>query len=235
MKIVTLVLMLVWCCFGQKQNGVQTGISDQSALNRIDPSSVYASRPGSPSTGQVWTMTDKQCDGTGSGPAACRWNGSSWDSIGSGGGTQTNIFGSGTTVQRYVQCAYGTVNSTAVAALGAVTAGEITIQTSVAGTVRFDQVLVSETTQFTGTAWTALTVSMGRTGSTLNAELTGVNVPLMQSSGDSNFWSTRPTPPVVAAANGPYTLVLNFISTGGNLSAATAGVLTWEVCGYASR
>jgi hypothetical protein len=106
---------------------------------------------------------------------------------------------------------------------------EVTIQTGISGNVRWDQVAVSETAQFAGT--TGLTVSMGRPG-TNNYEMTGTRVPLMVSSGDANFWTARPMPPQIT---GTYAIVLSFSVTSGNVNAATAGSLTWEVCGYAAR
>jgi len=54
----------------------------------------------------------------------------------------------------------------------------------------------------------------------------------MVSSGDVNFWTSRPIPPQLTST---YSLVLNFAVTAGNVNAATAGSLTWEVCGYAAR
>ena len=89
---------------------------------------------------------------------------------------------------------------------------------------------VSETTAFTGT-FTGLTVSMGRPG-TNNYEMTGALVPLMAASGDGNFWTAWPIPPQLTST---YSIVLNFTATGANVNTATAGVLTWEVCGYAAR
>jgi hypothetical protein len=106
---------------------------------------------------------------------------------------------------------------------------EITIQTGISGNARWDQIMVSETTQFAGA--TGLTVSMGRPG-TNNMEMTGAQVPLMVSSGDANYWTARPIPPQLT---GTYAIVLNFAVTSGNVNAATAGALTWEVCGYAAR
>jgi hypothetical protein len=107
---------------------------------------------------------------------------------------------------------------------------EITIASGVAGTYRWDQVLLSETTQFTGT--TGLTASIGRAGTTTNAEMTGTQFPLMVSSGDTNYWSARPVPPQLTST---YNVVVNFTVTSGNVNAATAGQLTWELCGYAAR
>jgi hypothetical protein len=141
---------------------------------------------------------------------------------------QSSIFSGGTRVQRAVECASGTVSSTALTA--AQPSQEITIQTGISGNVRWDQVMVSETAQFAGT-FAGLTVSMGRPG-TNNYEMTGAQVALMASSGDANFWTSRPVPPQLT---GTYSIVLNFAATSGNVNAATAGVLTWEVCGYAAR
>ena len=80
-------------------------------------------------------------------------------------------------VQRQVECASGTVPHTALTA--AASNQEITIQTGIAGNVRWDQVLISETTQFAGA--TGLTVSMGRPGPTNNSEMSGALLPLMVS------------------------------------------------------
>jgi hypothetical protein len=141
---------------------------------------------------------------------------------------QSSIFSDGAKVQRAVECATGTVPYTSLTA--AATNQEITIQTGISGNVSYDQVLVSETTQFAGT-FSGLTVSMGRPG-TNDYELTGTLVPLMVSSGDTNFWTSRPSPPQLT---GTYSVVLNFASTGANVNTATAGNLTWEMCGYAAR
>lgn len=73
------------------------------------------------------------------------------------------IFSGGAQVLRSVQCASGTVSYTSLTAASATQ--EITIQTGIQGNVRWDQVMVSETTKFAGT-FTALTVSMGRPGLT---------------------------------------------------------------------
>jgi hypothetical protein len=149
--------------------------------------------------------------------------------VNSGGsfGGQSSIFSGGTLVQRAVECASGTTSHTALTAAAA--NQEITIQTGISGNVRWDQVTISETTQFSGA--TGLTVSMGRPG-TNNYEMTGALVPLMVSGGDTNFWMARPIPPQLTST---YSIVLNFAVTSGNVNTATAGVLTWEVCGYAAR
>jgi hypothetical protein len=129
-----------------------------------------------------------------------------------------------------VECSHQTISAATVAALGATTTGEVTVQTGISGDVRFDQVKVSESTQFAGT-FTALTVSLGRSGSS-NYEMTEALVPLMVGSGDTNFWAARPNPPQLS---GTYSIVASFVSTGANLSTASAGALDVELCGYKSR
>jgi hypothetical protein len=82
MRLLTLFLMAV-ACFGQAtENRAVTGYRDDSRLTWIPASGTYASRPGLPVVGQQYTMTDTQCNGTGSGPTPCRWNGSVWQSLG---------------------------------------------------------------------------------------------------------------------------------------------------------
>lgn len=125
--------------------------------------------------------------------------------------------------------ANGTVAFSALTAAAA--SQEITIETAVSGNFRYYEVLLSETTQFAGT--TGLTVSMGRPGPTTHAELTnGILFPLMVSSGDANYVATSPIPPQITTT---YDVVLNFAVTAGNVNAANAGLLTYEVCGYAAR
>jgi hypothetical protein len=250
----TSALAISIACFGQgKQNVVQTGMVDAHGASWIPPTTTFAAPPPSPTPGSVYIFTDASavgtCSGGGGALANCRWNGSAWSPVSGGpvggsgtpggssgqaqinsGGTfagQASIFSGGTLVQRAVECASGTVSSTALTAAAA--NQEITIQSAVSGNIRWDQVTVSETTQFAGT--TGLTVSMGRPG-TNNLELTGILVPLMVSSGDANYWTARPTP---AQLTGTYPIVLNFAVTSGNVNAATAGTLTWEVCGYTVR
>ena len=239
-------LLIATSCFSQgKQNVVQTG-------SVVPPQATFASPPSSPATGAEWTFSDAiaagTCSGGGSAIAKCRWSGSAWQAVGGAGGGggapggssgqvqvnsggafagQSSIFSGGTRVQRAVECASGTTNYTALTAAAA--NQEITIQAGISGNVRWDQVTVSETTQFSGT--TGLTVSMGRPG-TNNYEMTGAQVPLMVSSGDANFWTARPIPPQLM---GTYSVVLNFAVTSGNVNAATAGALTWEVCGYSAH
>ena len=254
MRLAISVLMAA-ACFGQgKQNVVQTGMVDAHGANWIPPTARFASQPGSPATGSVYIFTDASavgaCSGGGSALATCRWSGTSWEAVGGGGGGaaaagssgqmqvnssgsfagQASVYSGGTLVQRAVECASGIVDYTTLRAMSSGTSVEATIQTGIPGTMRWDQVLVSETTQFAGV--TGLSVSMGRPGATTHDEMTGAMVPLMVSSGDANFWSTRPIPPQLT---GTYNVVLNFSVTSGNVNAATAGVLTWEVCGYAAR
>ncbi|MBI3888908.1 hypothetical protein HY311_03935 [Candidatus Nomurabacteria bacterium] len=148
---------------------------------------------------------------------------------GSGGGSQPTIFSSGTAVQQAVECAHGTVGTAQLSGLAAGASGEVTLQTGISGDVRWQGILLSETTQFTGTN---LTVSMGRPGSTTHAEMTnGVNFPLGVGSSDTNYFSTRPIPPQITST---YGVVLNFAVTSGNVNAST-GSLTWEMCGYKAR
>ena len=218
-----IALLIAAACYGQgKQNVVQTGIVDAHAAIWRFPESTFAGlpTPAAGNTGWRYTVTDclsSACTaGGGSIPADVRSTGSAWVVI-SGGGAAAS------------PCAHGTVSYTALTA--AASSQEITIQTSVSGNTRWLGVVLSETTQFTGT--TGLTVSMGRPGSTTHAEMTnGTNFPLMVSSGDANYVSTRPIPPQIT---GTYNIVLNFAVTGGYVSAATAGSLTWEVCSYAAR
>jgi hypothetical protein len=182
----------------------------------------------------VFLFTDASavgtCAGGGTSLATCRWSGSDWQAVGGGAGdTQPSIFSGGTRVQRQVECASGTVPYSALTA--AAISQEITIQTGIAGNVRWDQVLISESTQFAG-AFSALTVSMGRPGVNNNIEMSGAALPLKAGSGDANYWSARPIPPQLT---GTYAIVLNFTATGAFVNTASAGSLSWEVCGYAAR
>jgi len=234
MKRFAIGILLAVACFGQgKKNVVQTGVVDAHGASWIPPTARFANEPSSPVTGSVYVFTDASavgaCTGGGSALATCRWSGVAWQAVTGGGGAtgQASIFSGGTPVQRQVECASGTVSSTALTA--AAPNQEITIQTGIPGNARWEQVLVSETTKFTGT--TGLTVSMGRPGSN-NYEMTGTLVPLGVSSGDANNWTARPAPPQLI---GTYSIVLNFAVSSGNVNAATAGSVTWEVCGYAAR
>jgi hypothetical protein len=214
----TVVLLTAAACFAQSKGNIgQTGVVDGHLASWRFPESTFAGLPTAAvgNTGWRYTVTDcltSACTaGGGSVQADLRSTGSAWVVI-TGGGPQ---------------CTSNIVPYTSLTAASA--SQEITIQTGVSGNMRWDQILVSETTKFTGT--TGLTVSMGRPGSS-DAEMTGTLVPLMVSSGDVNYWSARPIPPQLT---GTYAIVLNFSVTSGNVNAATAGALTWEVCGYAAR
>jgi hypothetical protein len=126
--------------------------------------------------------------------------------------------------QQIVTCATDTVSYSSFTATGS---QEITILTGVSGNVRYNQITLSETTKFNNIM--GLTVSMGRPGVTNNMEMTGDRFALGVSSGDSNFWNTRPGQPRLTSN---YSVVLNFAVPSGTLNVADAGVLTWEVCGY---
>ena len=233
MKHLPIGFLLAIACFGQaKNNVVQTGVVDARSASWIPPAARFASEPSSPVTGSVYLFNDASsagtCTGGGSALAMCRWSGVAWQAVSGGGAAnQAPILNGGTLVQRQVECASGTVNSTALTA--AASNQEITIQTGIPGSARWEQILLSETTQFAGT--TGLTVSMGRPGSN-NYEMTGTLVPLGVSSGDANYWTARPAPPQLTST---YSVVLNFAVTSGNVNAATGGSLSWEVCAYAAR
>jgi hypothetical protein len=223
----TIALLIAASCFGQgKHNVIQTGTI-------VPPQATFASPPSSPATGGEWTFTDASavgvCSGGGSALAKCRWSGSAWQAVGGAGGSSgsdTAIFGSGTIVQRLVQCAHGTINYTDLTTAGA--SQEVTIETAVSGDVRYDQVLVNPSTAFTGGSATLPTVSMGRTGSN-NYEMTGA---LIAIGSGSTPWAARPVPPQLTST---YSIVLNFAVATGNVNGFTAGALDWEVCGHAGR
>jgi hypothetical protein len=145
---------------------------------------------------------------------------------GGGGSPDTAIFTGGSQVQRYVQCASGTVPYTSLTTAGA--SQEITILTGVLGNARFDQLTVNPSTAFTGGTATLPTVSMGRPGSS-DYEMTGTLLPVGSGSG---LLTARPSPPQLT---GTYSIVLAFSVATGNVNAFTAGSLDWEICGYASK
>lgn len=141
-----------------------------------------------------------------------------------------SIFSNGTTNQWGIECTHQSITSVDVAALGSTTGGEITLQTGIVAGTRFEQITLSETTQFTGT-FSALTVSLGRPGGN-NTELTMGLFSIMISTGNVNNWTTRPIPPQLTTT---YSIVASFISTGANLSTASAGLLDVEFCAYKAR
>ncbi len=114
---------------------------------------------------------------------------------------------------------------------------EITILTDIPGNWRWDQITICPTERFLGQ--TMVTASMGRAG-TNNDEM-AVQIPMQDSSGNSNCWTAHPGIPQLI---GPYEVVIAlraFIDDGtgklvpGNLSKLTGGTLTWESCGYPGK
>ncbi len=169
--------------------------------------------------GMVGSITDSSTTtqgatvtGGGSGKILMYCNGTNWLVVSGSGG------GSG------IACDTGTIAESALT--NATTSQEITIMTGVTGATLFAKTQLVETTQFSGGASTALTVSMGRTGAN-NTEMSGGLIPLMQASGS---WNTfiPPEPQITST----YSIVLNFVSTGANVSTFTAGSLDWKVCHY---
>lgn len=198
---------------------VTSMLSAQTVVGpRVPATGTYANRPTSPATNTVYIVTDDAsagaCTGGGSARSQCQWSGSAWVALGGTGGG-----GSGS-----ITCDSGTVPYTSLTA--ASTSQEVTILSSVAGLTGYEYSLLSETTQFTGGAATALTVSMGRTG-TNNAEMSGGTFTLKQSSGDANFVAFIPPIPQMTST---YNIVLNFTATGANVNTFTAGVLSYRVC-----
>ena len=202
------------------------------------------------------------CSGGGSALASCRWSGSAWTALSGGGGgggaaggstgqMQVNAGGSfagqafglgggaSRVAQRGIECATGSVSLSGgiwtypggTVAAAAAASQEITIITGLTGDMRYTRTLLAESTQFASSSVTATKVSLGRPGSTTNDEMlpqTG----FMVSSGNAWFAEDRPQTPILGTAN-TYSLVLAIRTTGGNVSALTAGAAYYEVCGYA--
>jgi hypothetical protein len=122
-----------------------------------------------------------------------------------------------------MDCARGTISSSS---FGANATQEVAILTGLSANVRYKKILLSETVKFDSIS--GLTVSMGRPGSTTNNEIVD-GFALGVSSGDANFDDFGPKTPQLTST---YSLVLAFAVRSGALKSATAGVLTWEVCGY---
>ncbi|MCU1234470.1 MAG: hypothetical protein JWP63_2437 [Candidatus Solibacter sp.] len=248
LKRFAVAILMAAACFGQgKGNQVQTGIVDARGASWRFPESTFAGLP-TPSAGNTgWRYTVTDCltsactAGGGSIKADLRSDGvSAWVVISGGGGSsQASVVGGGgsTTFQRMTECATGTVTLSGgtwtypggTAAAAAATTQEIPIVTSVPGRFRYGHVLISETTQFASGSVTLTKLSVGRPGVTTNDELLP-QTSFMQGSGDSWFAMDRPQPPTLT---GTYSLVLAIRTTGGNISALTAGAATYEVCGYA--
>jgi hypothetical protein len=201
------------------------------------------------------------CSGGGSAIATCRWSGSAWIAVGGGGGGGTaggstgqmqvnssgafagqafGLSGGGSRVsQRGTECATGSVSLSGgiwtypggTVAAAAANSQEITIITGLTGDMRYTRTLLAESTQFASSSVTATKVSLGRAGSSTNDELLP-QTSFMVSSGNAWFAEDRPQTPVLGASN-TYSLVLTIRTTGGNVSALTAGTAYYEVCGYA--
>jgi len=239
----TIAFLIAVSCFAQAGQNVATpagSYRDDRLTTWLAPSKTRAALfalTASAHTNERYTVTDcttSSCTvGGGTIAADFRSDGTSWVMVSGAGGSssQASIFSGGTKVQRSVECTAGTVTATTLRSQAAGLSAEITILANQSGDTRFDQVLVSETTIFAG--GTGLTVSMGRPGDSDHDELTGTAMPLQVSSGDGNYWSSRPIPPQLGTT---YPIVLNFAVTSGNVNGiSVGGVLTWEVCAYAAR
>ena len=201
------------------------------------------------------------CSGGGSAIGTCRWSGSAWTAVGGGGGGGTaagsdgqmqlnsggsfaaqgfGLSGGASRVsQRATECATGTVSLSAgtwtypggtVVAAGS-TSQDIPIITGLNGSMRYTRALIAESTQFASATVTITRASLGRTGSSTNDEMLP-QTSMMVSSGNAWFAEDRPQTPILGASN-TYTISLGIRTTGGNVSALTAGAVYYEVCGYA--
>lgn len=156
------------------------------------------------------------------------WNGGGGS--GSGGGSDPNIFSTSsllTELERRVKVAYYTATQGVNLTLSGTTPQAITLAT-VACDVRWEHILISITTQFTGGA-AALVVKLQHNGVDLTS-----NVSLKQTGGDINYWVERPG----IGCMGSGTATLQAIITGDgaeNHNAYTAGAFTVEVAGYVAR
>ncbi len=112
MRLIITWLVLSACALGQgKLNSTQPSGSylNLGATTYIPAHSVYASRPGSPVTNQLWIMDDTDCAGTASAtPTQCKWSGSVWQATGGSGS------GGGTVLATPVAVANGTTSPTTV-------------------------------------------------------------------------------------------------------------------------
>jgi len=114
---------------------------------------------------------------------------------------------------------------------------ETVIMSNLPGETRWEQVTICATERFLGQ--TKVTASMGRPG-TNNIEMTGVEVPMENSSGNYNCWTARPAVPQFI---GPYDIALNVkVYTAvdgallpGKINMLTTGSLTWEACRYPGK
>ena len=107
---------------------------------------------------------------------------------------------------------------------------DVPILTGIAGSFRFDHVLLQETTRFQSDSAGTLEVGVGR--SNMGADVVP-RIPLKSDSAPNSVWNWRPDPPQITGA---YDLALNFKATGplgdGAASNFGAGAVAWEVCGY---
>jgi hypothetical protein len=132
-------------------------------------------------------------------------------------------FAAAVPAQQILNCAVGTVSYSSFGATGV---QQVPILVGVSGDVRYAGITISETTKFNNI--TGLRVSMGRPGTTSMGEMVD-NFALGVSSGDINFYNFVPQRPQLTST---YTVVLTFTVPSGLLNVASAGVVTWEVCGF---
>ncbi len=125
-------------------------------------------------------------------------------------------------------CRCGTVGAGSLTARS--DSQEVPILTGLAGSFRFDHVLVRETTRFSSNDAGSLVVGVGRAG--FGSDVVSPFA-LQSDSAPNNFWYERPTPPQLTGA---YDLVLNFKASSplgdGDASNFNSGTVAWEVCGY---
>lgn len=125
-------------------------------------------------------------------------------------------------------CRCGTVGAGSLTAQS--NSQEVTILTGLAGSFRFDHVLLQESTRFTSDSASNLEVGVGRTN-----HGTDVVSPfsLKSDAAPNNSWYSRTNPPQLTGA---YDLALKFQATSplgdGTASTFKAGVISWEICGY---
>ena len=125
-------------------------------------------------------------------------------------------------------CRCGTVVAASLTAQS--NSQEVLMLPGLAGSFRFDHVLVQEIRRFSSDSASSLNVGVGRAH--LEDDVVP-RFPLKSDSAPDNFWYQRPNPPQVTGA---YDLVLNFKASGplgdGAASNFSSGAVTWEVCGY---
>jgi hypothetical protein len=131
-------------------------------------------------------------------------------------------------VQPSFSCRCGLVGASSLTAQS--NSQEVLILNGLAGSFRFDHVLLRETTRFLSDSAASLVVGVGRP--TLGPDVVSP-FRLKSDSAPYSFWYERPTPPQLTGA---YDLVLNFKASAplgdGAVSNFSSGTVTWEVCGY---